>query len=71
MDEIERDDARLLLESVHRPIQAYADALAEAGLLIERIREVALPEHADTKTHSPRWRRIPLFLHLRSVKPAA
>ena len=69
VDEIERDDARLLLESVHRPIQAYADALADAGLLIERVREVALPEHADTKPHSPRWRRIPLFLHVRAVKP--
>jgi SAM-dependent methyltransferase len=69
VDEISRDDARLLLESVHRPIQAYTDALADGGLLIERLREVALPEHADTKPHGPRWRRIPLFLHLRAVKP--
>jgi SAM-dependent methyltransferase len=69
VDEIERDGARLLLESVHRPIQAYVDALADAGLLVERIREVALPEHADRDPHSPRWRRIPLFLHLRAVKP--
>ena len=71
VDEIERGDARLLLESIHRPIQAYTDALADAGLLIERLREVALPEHADTKPHSPRWRRIPLFLHMRAVKPAS
>jgi SAM-dependent methyltransferase len=70
VDEIERGDARLLLESVHRPIQAYADALADAGLLIERIREIPLPERADTKPSSPRWRRIPLFLHVRALKPA-
>jgi len=69
VDEIERGDARLLLESVHRPLQAYADALTAAGLLIERVREVPLPEHADTKPSSPRWRRIPLFLHVRAVKP--
>jgi SAM-dependent methyltransferase len=69
VDEIERDDARLLLESVHRPIQAYADALAGASFLIERFREVGLPEHGDTKPSSPRWRRIPLFLHIRAVKP--
>jgi SAM-dependent methyltransferase len=68
VDEIERGDARLLLESVHRPIQTYTDALAEAGLLIERVREIPSPEHADTKPSSPRWRRIPLFLHIRAVK---
>jgi SAM-dependent methyltransferase len=44
VDEIERVDAWLLLESIHRPIQAYTDALADAGLLIERLREVALPD---------------------------
>jgi len=70
VDEIERGGAKLRLESVHRPIQRYTDALADAGLLIERIREVGLPEHADKKQYSPRWRRIPLFLHLRAVKPA-
>jgi len=69
VDELERPGHRLLLESVHRAIGTYTDALADAGLLIERFREVGLPEHADTKPHSPRWRRIPLFLHLRAVKP--
>jgi SAM-dependent methyltransferase len=70
VDEIERAGERLRLESLHRPIQAYTDALADSGLLIERIREVVLPEHADTKPHASRWRRIPLFLHVRAAKPA-
>jgi SAM-dependent methyltransferase len=69
VDEIERDGARLRLESLHRPIEAYTDAIADAGLLVDRLREVALPQSADTKPHSPRWRRIPLFLHLRALKP--
>jgi SAM-dependent methyltransferase len=69
-DELERDGHRLPLESVHRPIQAYADALADAGFLIERLRETSLPVRADRSAHSPRWRRIPLFLHLRALKPA-
>jgi SAM-dependent methyltransferase len=68
VDELERPGHRLLLESVHRPIGTYLDALTDAGLLIERFREVALPEHADAKPYSPRWRRIPLFLHVRAVK---
>lgn len=69
VDELERAGQELRLESVHRPIRAYTDALADAGLLIERFREVGLPEHADRGPHSPRWRRIPLFLHLRALKP--
>lgn len=70
MDEIEKQDAVLRLESLHRPVGAYTEGLAAAGLLIERLQEVALPEHADTKPYSSRWRRIPLFLHLRAIKPA-
>jgi SAM-dependent methyltransferase len=69
VDELERDGKRLHLESVHRPLHAYTDALAATGLLIERLREVALPEYGDRGPHSRRWRRIPLFLHLRALKP--
>jgi hypothetical protein len=48
----------------------YAEGIAAAGLLIERLREPALPPLGVTGEHSPRWRRIPLFLHVRAVKPA-
>ena len=55
--------------SRHRPLQAYTDELAANGLLIERLREPKLPEGGFNDEHSPRWTRIPLFLHLRAVKP--
>jgi hypothetical protein len=56
--------------SVHRPLQAYTDALAEAGFLVERLRETLLPEDGIVAPHSRRWRRIPLFLHVRALKRA-
>ena len=68
-DELVREEMVLPLESIHRPIEAYTHALSAAGLLIERLREPKLPEHASTQPRSARWRRIPLFLHLRAVKP--
>ncbi len=58
----------LTLVSVHRPLQAYTDALTEAGFVIERLREVGRPDHAITHERSRRWQRLPLFLHLRAVK---
>jgi hypothetical protein len=57
--------------SVHRPLEAYTEALADCGFVIERLRERRLPDHALRREHSGRWQRIPLFLHLRAVKPAA
>jgi hypothetical protein len=54
--------------SDHRPLQAYADALADAGLLIERLCEPAVPESAVGEERSRRWQRVPLFLHVRAVK---
>jgi hypothetical protein len=38
----------------------YTDALGDAGLVIERLREVTDPDPDD------KWHRIPLFLHLRA-----
>jgi hypothetical protein len=54
--------------SEHRPIQAYVDALADAGLVVERLRETDVPEPAITRPRGRRWQRIPLFLHVRAVK---
>ena len=31
--------------------------------------EPELPEAGFNGEHGPRWRRIPLFLHLRALKP--
>ena len=69
-EEVARDGYAMRFESVHRPLQTYTEALAAAGLLIERLREPPLPERASVSDRSERWRRIPLFLHLRAVKLA-
>lgn len=34
----------MTLHTEHRPLQAYIDALAEAGFVIQRIREVTEPK---------------------------
>jgi SAM-dependent methyltransferase len=65
----ERDGLAMRSVSRHRPLQRYTEVLAANGLLIERLREPALPESGFNGEHSPRWRRIPLFLHVRAVKP--
>jgi hypothetical protein len=57
--------------SAHRPLEAYTEALANAGLLIERLREPALPDHAIAKPRGRRWQRLPIFLQIRALKPAA
>lgn len=64
-DVVERDGLRMTFTSIHRPIEAYLAAFEAAGLLIERLAEV--PDL--TAPPGDRWRRIPLFLHLRALKP--
>jgi SAM-dependent methyltransferase len=61
-DDVERDGLRMRFESEHRPIEAYARALEEAGLAIEALREVGDPDPDD------KWSKIPLFLDLRAVR---
>jgi len=65
-DEIERDGLELTLVSAHRPLQAYTDALADAGFVIERLREPPVPDHAIAAERSRRWTRVPLFLYVRA-----
>jgi len=51
-DTCERDGCTMTFHSQHRPLQAYTEALADAGFLIERIRDVGDPSPAD------KWHRI-------------
>jgi SAM-dependent methyltransferase len=67
--EIERGGLRMTFASEHRPLEAYAEALADTGLLIERLREPRIPESAIVLARSRRWQRVPLFLHVLAVKP--
>jgi SAM-dependent methyltransferase len=67
---LERDGHRLTFHSEHRPLGAYFAALGDAGLLTETIREVRVPDAAAARDPAARrWQRIPLFLHLRAVRP--
>jgi SAM-dependent methyltransferase len=68
-DNVVRGGLEITFASEHRPLEAYIDALAGAGLLVERLREPPLPEHGVTAPRSRRWQRVPIFLHVRALKP--
>jgi SAM-dependent methyltransferase len=66
----ERGGIQLTFHSEHRPIEAYSRALEAAGLLTEAIRETRAPDAVVAGNPGQRrWQRIPLFLHVRAVKP--
>ena len=69
-DEIERNGLRMTFSSIRHPLQAYFRALEAAGLLTETLREVPIPAGlaSDASPRHERWRRLPLFLHMRAVK---
>ncbi len=58
----------------HRPIEAYVQACARAGLLVDALEEWASTRHSEPgprATEENRARReIPMFLALRAVKIA-
>ena len=68
-DEVRRDGLGFTFVSEHRPLEAYAEAICSSGLLIERLRESVLPVNAVARARTGRWLRVPLFLHLRALKP--
>jgi hypothetical protein len=66
----DRGGIHLTFHSEHRPLESYARAIEDSGLYIEAIREVRVPDQAAARDPAARrWQRIPLFLHLRAVKP--
>ena len=67
----ERDGLAMRFVSRHVPLETCTEALASGRLLIERLREPKLPDAGFNGPAGARWRRIPIFLHLRAVKPAA
>ena len=67
----DRGGVRLTFHSEHRPLEAYMRAVEAGGLLTEAIREIRAPDHVVARDpRARRWQRIPLFLHLRAIKPA-
>ena len=67
-DSLVRGGLEMEFVSAHRPLEAYTEALAAAGFLVERLREPALPDHAIQRPRGRRWQRLPLFLHVRALK---
>lgn len=67
-DTVERDGLAMTFESAHRPLEDYVGWLADAGFLVERLREPPLPDDASVLPRGIRWQRVPLFLHLRAVR---
>ncbi len=68
-DTVVRDGLEVLFPSAHRPLHVYFDAITNAGLLVDRLAEPAVPEHAVHSERARRWQRMPLFLHVRALKP--
>lgn len=58
-----RDGLSMTYHGIHRPLLAYTEALADAGLVIERLREQTTDDPDD------KWYRIPLFLHIVASRP--
>lgn len=58
VDTITRDGLTVTFHGEHRPLQAYTEALSDAGFVIERLREPTNPDPAKP------WHRIPLFLDI-------
>jgi SAM-dependent methyltransferase len=68
-DAIERDGLPMTFHSQHWPLERYFSALENSGFLVEALREVTVDQGAIRNPRDPRWLRIPLFLHVRAVKP--
>ena len=60
-DRLERAGLTMTFNSRHRTFEDYVGSLLAAGFALEHVREV-------TDEENPRWRRVPMFLHLRAVK---
>ena len=66
---LQREGLEMTFNSRHWPLQAYVEALEAAGLVIDALREVTVDQaSADERPSLRRWRRLPLFLHLRARK---
>jgi hypothetical protein len=68
VDPLRRAGLEVATHSEHRPLAAYAEALERAGLLIETLREPAIPESAIEAESDRRWQRLPMFLHVRATR---
>jgi SAM-dependent methyltransferase len=61
VDTFTRDGLTVTFYGEHRPLDAYTEALADAGFVIARLREPTDPNPSKP------WRRVPLFLNIVAV----
>jgi ubiquinone/menaquinone biosynthesis C-methylase UbiE len=62
VDVMEKEGFEMTFTSDHRSLEGWLRPLADTGFLLERVREVPASDN-------PRWARLPLFLHVRALKP--
>ena len=66
----ERDGLTMTFHGSCYPLEAYAVALEDATLVIDKLREPKPDERAAADDPAyRRWERIPMFLQVRAVKP--
>jgi hypothetical protein len=65
VDVVERDGLPMTFAGPTYPLEVYARALEDAGLVIECLREPAAPPGTPD---AARWSRVPQFLHVRARK---
>jgi SAM-dependent methyltransferase len=58
VDTVASNGLTVTFHGEHRPLHAYTEALADAGFVIERLREPTNPDPAKP------WHRVPLFLDI-------
>jgi SAM-dependent methyltransferase len=70
VDETEiRDGLRMRFRGWRHPLERYTAALEAAGLVIDRLREPAMPPAAvAARPALARWTQVPMFLFLRARK---
>lgn len=62
-DSIDRNGLQMTFRSFHYSLEDYWRAIRDAGFVVDELREIYDDAH-------PLWRELPLFLHLRALKPA-
>lgn len=68
-EHVERDGLRMTFESEHRPLERYARALEDAGLLIEAIREpVPDPELVAEHPEMARFAEAPWAIYIKAIR---
>jgi SAM-dependent methyltransferase/predicted kinase len=59
VDHVERGGLEMTFASRHHPLEEYFNALSQAGLAVETLREIYTEGH---------WSRVPMFLFIRAIK---